>query len=227
MKLTRRHVALVEQLRAQLSESQRAAYRPLRIANVRGKGGVGKTTLATCYGATVIRDVSFAFLLNSESPETIVRSFVELARLIVDYYASSYYYSQSGMRAAKERVEVELGLPNMDDMIKIGDKRQHDPVSVGSVLKGVKNWLLMEGNDWVLIFDNIPDATPRPGGCPAYDVMDYVPWTLQGQVVLVSQGPRGCGTGSSVTVPDWNEDDAAELLQAHLDNAPSDANTGE
>ncbi|KAK9780405.1 putative FAD-binding PCMH-type domain-containing protein [Seiridium cardinale] len=78
-----------------------------------------------------------------------------------------------------------------------------DPVEVQSAIKGAKDWLLMGNNTWLLVFDNVR---------PSYNLLEFIPLSKHGQLVLVSKERSYCPFGEAIEIRAWANDEAIELF---------------
>ena len=140
-------------------------------------------------------DISFVFWIWAESWETVAASYLELANSIVEYYSKDTPRSQ---------VENDLGLTGVEDMLKVKSIMELDTVRIRAVVRAIKNWLLRPENDmWLLIFDHAE---------PSYDIFDFIPLGLSGQVLLTCRDSNCCPWGAKVEVGTLGEEQALELL---------------
>jgi hypothetical protein len=198
---------LAEELSQRLSSSEENSH--IAIVTLFGNADVGKTTLVRHY----VRHYSLAakesrksaFWFNAESRETIVTGFLELAQKMITYYWDKYHTGDHpDIEKAKARLRTELGLPDVEKMLHVKDVKQLEPIKVRSVIKGVKDWLFRRGNRWLLVYDNIDNS---------FDLLEFIPMTLQGQIILITRDRNQCTWGTSeMHVPDWDEKAAIDLL---------------
>lgn len=193
-------------LRPSLAEQINAVFGPpasasktlnFRIIHLWGAEGTGKTSLAIQYAELHMHELSFVFWISAESWETAVASYIEFATTLIDWYSK---------KSPREEVESELGLVGIDDMAKAKSIMHLDKTRVMSVVSAVKDWLMRPGNDgWLLVMDNAPAS---------YDVCDFVPLTLSGKVILISQEGNACKWGTKIQVDAMSEAEAVEMLNA-------------
>lgn len=166
---------------------------------------MGKTTLARNYCASVEDTVCFSFWIDAESRETVITGYLQLLKTIVNYYAEKYFAKKlPNPREARAQVEKDLGIRNVEEMLEVESMKRLEPVDVQSAVKGAKDWLLREGNNWLLVFDNVH---------PEYNFLEFLPLSRHGQMVLITEERSYCPWGRTIEVPRWAEDDAIELFQ--------------
>ncbi|KAI5458452.1 hypothetical protein BGZ63DRAFT_46797 [Mariannaea sp. PMI_226] len=169
------------------------------IANLWGLPGTGKTTLARSYAERHKDEFSFVFWIRADSWETVIASYLEFADALVDYYSQN---------APRDQIENDLGLTGVEDMLKVKSILQIDTVRATSVVRAVKDWLLRPENEkWLLIFDNVE---------PSYDIFDFIPLTLSGQIILTSRDSNCCSWGTRLAVTNMNDNEGVELIGSVL-----------
>jgi len=178
------------------------------IVTVCGPAGVGKTTLIRTYSHRTRDNGQFVFWLNAESHQTIVTSFLELGQHIFSYYWSNYYSKQhEDPEKSKARLRAGLGLPDAEKLLQTKDFNSMEPNKVRSAVKAVKDWLLRDGNRWLLVYENV-------GG--SFDLLEYLPLTVQGQIILITREEQQCPWSiSEMVIRDWKDNEAADLLIKH------------
>ncbi|KAI1505234.1 hypothetical protein F5X99DRAFT_368781 [Biscogniauxia marginata] len=179
------------------------------MVTIHGLPGVGKTTLARDYCENVGSKMNFCFWINAESRETIIASYLELLRIIVEYHGEKRYSRDlsdpiSDPKEARKRVERDLGIPDIKDMLKEHCLKQLEPVDIQSAVKGAKDWLLRENNKWVLVFDNVRGN---------YNLLDFIPFSCHGRMIFISEDRAACPWGKELRMPAWCEEDAMELFR--------------
>lgn len=186
---------LAERLEPILNPSEDPETVHLRIASVYGDPGIGKTTLARYYAEAHRDDISFVFWIWAESWETVATSYLEFASSLVSHYAQN---------VDRAKVENDLGLAGVDDMLKVKSIQQLDSLRVRSVVRAVRDWLLRPGNDrWLLVFDNVEGS---------YNIYDFIPLTLSGRIILTSRDRNCCSWGTRLSVEAMNEEEAVEAF---------------
>lgn len=171
----------------------------LSIAHLCGPLGTGKTTLARHYAEVHEKNISFVFWIYAESEETVVASYLEFANSLVAHYAE---------KATRSRVENDLGLTGVEEMLKAKSVFQLDTIRVKSVIRAVKDWLMRPENDkWLIIFDNVE---------PSLDIFDFIPLTLTGKIILTSRDKSCCPWGTELEVTAMSEEEALDLMKLSL-----------
>ncbi|KAK1240587.1 hypothetical protein MKX07_004615 [Trichoderma sp. CBMAI-0711] len=189
--------SLLEQLEASFRPSPDRQALHISIASLWGDAGVGKTTLARDYAELKKHELSFVFWIWAESWETAVTSYLEFAIHLVEYYSKN---------APRSRVENELGLTGVEEMLKVKSIRQLDTLRVKAVVRAVKDWLMRPENDnWLLIFDNVE---------PSFDISDFIPLTLTGKIILTSRDSSNCIWGTKLHVGPMVDEEAVQLLRS-------------
>jgi hypothetical protein len=189
------------------------------IITLWGPKGVGKTTLATHYAKSVETKGEFVFWINAESAETVTTGYLELLNAVVSYYAEKHFARKlSNPRDARARVEKDLGLPDIEAMLKAKSLKQLESVQIQSAVKGAKDWLLRENNKWLIVFDNV---------LPDYNLLEFMPFSRHGRVILVSQDHNYWPWGVAMEVPQWTEDEGVQLLQLLLESEHSGSGSAE
>ncbi|KAJ3474208.1 hypothetical protein NLG97_g9944 [Lecanicillium saksenae] len=179
-----------------------------RFAHLWGKSGAGKTTLAKHYIQLHRTELSFVFWVWAESWETAAGSYLDFANNLVTYYAN---------KMSREKVEEQLGLTGIADMVRAKSILDLDKNRVMSVVRAVKDWLMQPDNSkWLVVFDGVE---------PVYNVQEFIPLTLSGRVILTSEGENACTWGSKVLVHSMSEEQALELLRTGTGHVPADKGT--
>ncbi|KAL7942941.1 hypothetical protein V8C42DRAFT_330840 [Trichoderma barbatum] len=180
----------------------------ISIAGLWGDAGVGKTTLARDYAEINKNELSFVFWIWAESWETVVTSYLEFANNLVEYYSKN---------TARARVESELGLTGVEEMLKVKSIQQLDTLRVKAVVRAVKDWLMRPENDrWLLIFDNVE---------PSFDITDFIPLTLTGKIILTSRDSSNCIWGTKLRIGPLIDDEAVELLRSVVGDEALETNS--
>ncbi|KAH6603279.1 tetratricopeptide-like helical [Trichoderma cornu-damae] len=200
--------SLLELLAASLEppSDQRALH--VSIAGVWGDAGAGKTTLARDYAELNKDELSFVFWIWAESWETVVTSYLGFANNLVEYYSGN---------TPRARVENDLGLAGVEEMLKVKSIQQLDALRVKSVVRAVRDWLMRPENDkWLLIFDNVK---------PSFDVSEFIPLTLAGKVILTSRDSSSCVWGTRLRIGPMVDDEAVELLRSAVGDDALDSDS--
>ncbi|KAK3322732.1 hypothetical protein B0H66DRAFT_602162 [Apodospora peruviana] len=169
----------------------------LTIVIAHGDKGAGKTTVARHYALNVLERIrsgrserDFVFWINAESRDTVVASFLELARRIEDYYWTQLEDSKAGLDLdrPKDRAQLceDLGFPAVEKMLAVTDAKDLDSIEVKSAVKAVKNWLLRKGNRWLLVYDNVTGA---------FDLMEFLPLHTHGHTIIIPADKDRCPWG--------------------------------
>ncbi|KAL7813420.1 hypothetical protein V8C26DRAFT_159239 [Trichoderma gracile] len=189
--------SLLEQLEASFKPSPDREALHISIASLWGEAGVGKTTLARDYAELKKHELSFVFWIWAESWETAVTSYLEFAAHLVEYYSEN---------APRSRVENELGLTGVEEMLKVKSIQQLDTFRVKAAVRAVKDWLMRPENDkWLLLFDNVE---------PSFDISDFIPLTLTGKIILTSRDSSNCIWGTKLHVGPMVDEEAVQLLRS-------------
>ena len=179
------------------------------ILVVCGNPGVGKTTLVRNFARDVKDSGKTVFWLNAESRETITMGILELAQHIFNYYWMKYSDTTKDSEKAKALLRAELGLPNLEKLLQAKDFNSMEPIKRKSVVKAVKNWLLRDGNEWLLVYENV-------GEC--FDLQEFLPLSTKGQIILINKEKKNScpWSTSEITVSDWTTEEASDLLLGQL-----------
>lgn len=189
--------SLLELLEASFKPSPDRQALNISIAGLWGDAGVGKTTLARDYAEVNKNELSFVFWIWAESRETVVASYLEFANNVVQYYSKN---------TDRTRVENELGLTGVEEMLKVKSIQQLDTLRVKAVIGAVKDWLMRPENDrWLLIFDNVE---------PSFDISDFIPLTLTGKIIQTSRDSSNCIWGKKLRIGPMMDEEAVELLRS-------------
>jgi hypothetical protein len=194
------------------------------IVAVSGTRGVGKTTLVRTYSHAARDSGRFVFWFNAESRETIITGFLELAQHIFSCYWEKYRDSHPAdeTQKARARLRAELGFPDVDKLLQTRDFNSIEDIKVKAAVRAVKDWLLRDGNRWLLVYENVDGWTGQSR--TSFDLMQFLPLTVQGQIILITHEQNRCPWSlSEFLVTGWTEDAAGELLikLSHLENTPS------
>ena len=188
---------LLEQLDTSFRPSPDRQALHISITTLWGDAGVGKTTVARDYAELKKNELSFVFWIWAESWETAVTSYLEFANRLVEYYSRN---------APRFRVENELGLTGVEEMLKVKSIQQLDMLQVKAVVRAVKDWLMRPENDkWLLILDNVE---------PSFDISDFIPLTLTGKIILTSRDSSNCIWGTRLHVGPMVDEEAVQLLRS-------------
>lgn len=121
------------------------------------------------------------------------------------------HYSKN---TARSRVENDLGLTGINDMLKVKSITQLDVLRVKSVVKAVRDWLLRPENDrWLLVYDNVE---------PSYDIFDFIPLTLSGKIIFTSRDSNCCSWGTKLHVDKMTDEQGIEVIEASVGGLVSD-----
>jgi hypothetical protein len=171
----------------------------LSIATLCGHQGTGRATLARHYIQVHEHDLSFVFWIGAESWETVVASYLEFANILVQHYCKT---------VPRDRVENDLGLTGVGEMLKVKSILQLDTIRVRSVVRSVKDWLLRPDNGkWLIVFDNVE---------PSLNILDFIPLTLTGKIIFTCQDKNSCPLGAEVPVGPLTPDQALKLMELTL-----------
>lgn len=150
--------AELSEIRAHLTNGDLRRYVVLQ-----GLGGIGKTQLAVAYAVRHKDDYSAVLWLDASSSDSVVTSFVKIAKHILRAYPNT-------TRLASLNFEKDL-----DD-----------------VMDGVRAWLSLPMNTrWLLICDNYDN--PRVLGnadMAAVDLVQYLPEDYQGSVLITTRSSQ-------------------------------------
>jgi energy-coupling factor transporter ATP-binding protein EcfA2 len=198
---------LKDQMREELFKPSRNER--FSILVVYGHTGVGKTTLVRSLSRDVKDSGKTAFWLNAESRETITMGILALAQHIFNYYWTKYSNRMKDSEKAKALLRAELGLPDLEKLLQAKDFNSMEPIKRKSVVKAVKNWLLRDGNEWLLVYENV-------GVC--FDLQEFLPLSTRGQIILINREENSScpWSTSEITVPDWTTEEAVDLLLGQL-----------
>lgn len=142
------------------------------------------------------KDLSFVFWIRSESWETVATSYLQFADDIASHYAKNI---------PRNRVEEELGLTGIQDMLKMKNPMDLDRTRIMSVVRGVNDWMVQSGNDkWLVVFDHV---------VPSYDIMPFIPLSLHGKIIMTTIDRDTCLMGTNITLGPMSEDESVELLR--------------
>ncbi|KAK0759238.1 hypothetical protein N5P37_008123 [Trichoderma harzianum] len=189
--------SLLELVEASFKPSPDRQALNISIAGLWGDAGVGKTTLARDYAEVNKNELSFVFWIWAESRETVVASYLEFANNVVQYYSKN---------TDRTRVENELGLTGVEEMLKVKSIQQLDPLRVKAVVGAVKDWLMRPENDrWLLIFDNVESS---------FDISDFIPLTLTGKIIQTSRDSSNCIWGKKLRIGPMIDEEAVQLLRS-------------
>ncbi|KAJ6785774.1 hypothetical protein PWT90_03032 [Aphanocladium album] len=179
-----------------------------RFAHMWGKSGTGKTTLAKHYIQLHRSELSFVFWVWAESWETAAGSYLDFANTLVTYYSN---------KMPREKVEEQLGLTGVAEMVCTKSVLHLDKNRVMSVVRAVKDWLMQpENSKWLVVFDGVE---------PIYNVQEFIPLTLSGRVILTSEGEQASTWGSKILAHSMSEEQALELLRTGTGHVPTDKGT--
>ncbi|OAQ78445.1 tetratricopeptide repeat protein [Purpureocillium lilacinum] len=174
----------------------------LSIVTLWGLPGTGKSTLARHYAELNKDKLSFVFWIRSESWETVMASYLEIANTLVEHYSNS---------AEREQVESDLGLIGVQDMLKAKTLIELDTPRTHSVVRAIRNWLLRPGNrSWLLVFDNVESS---------FDIFEFIPLTLAGKIIFTSRDSNCCSWGTKLQVDAMTEQESIDLLASVMGKA--------
>ena len=155
-----------------------------KVVVLQGLGGIGKSQLAIEFAKKHRSDYTAVFWFNAKTEDTLKRSFAANAR-----------------RLPKEFLNQELL-----------DGPQNEK-ALDSIIREIKTWLGLPGNDrWLLIYDNV-DNPKIPGNKTqhAYDIRSYFPEAHQGSVLVTTRW-RTLRIGHSIEVAKLSEDEESISL---------------
>ena len=159
---------------------------PMRkTAVLHGLGGIGKSQLAIEFAKRHRHDYTAVFWLNAKTEDTLKRSFAANARRLPREYVSQ---------------EILSGPQNEE--------------TLGTILKQMKAWLELPGNDrWLLIYDNVDNPKiPDNKRESAYDILPYFPDAHQGSILVTTRW-ESLRIGRPVKIEKLSEDkDSISLL---------------
>jgi GTPase SAR1 family protein len=196
----------VKRVQDELSEISKTGR--MAIVTVCGRAGVGKTTLMRACSHHAREEGRFVFWLNAESLQTITTGYLKLGQHIFDSYRSKLRYDEkTELERAEVRLRSELGLPDVEQLLNKQDFNDMDPIRAKSAIRAAKDWLLRDGNRWLLVYENVGDS---------FDLLEFLPLTLQGQMVLITDDKKKCPWAPrEIAVQDWDEGEAIDLLAKH------------
>ena len=131
-----------------------------KVVVLHGLGGIGKSQLAIEYAKQHRDDYTAVFWLNAKTEDTLKRSFVDGARRLPErYFDQELLY------------------------------RSQNEVSLDAIVRGMKNWLDLQGNHrWLLIYDNVDNPKiPDNKRAGAYDIRSYFPQAHQGSILVTTR----------------------------------------
>jgi hypothetical protein len=163
-----------------------------------GLGGMGKSQLALQYAYVHKEEYTSIWWI---SVPTISRGFVSIAQELFRYHARSM---AKRCQPDYHRIAAALGLPP-NVVTETGLVRASED-AIMEVVTAVKGWLTAEDNQrWLIILDNHDDLK--------VDIMDYLPPSLSGSVIITSRVSDSARLGDSLEVVGVQEDDAIEILR--------------
>jgi GTPase SAR1 family protein len=185
--------------------SKAAQIEHFAILTVCGRAGVGKTTLVRSFSHDEERRGKTVFWLNAESHQSINRGYLELAQHICSYYLVKYPNNMEDRGKRSALLRAELGLPDVEKLLQAKDFSSIELVKRKAVVKAVKNWLLRDGNEWLLVYENVGVS---------FDLQEFIPLSTKGRIILITREEKNLcpWSTSEITVPVWTTDDAVELL---------------
>jgi len=168
---------------------------------VLGIGGVGKTQLARQYAYKYCSRHTSISWINSMGLETTYASFLELARRIVQHYATRN-------RAAippYANLAQHLGMPGLIDS---DGQIVFNHSTRSPVVEAVKGWFSMPGNTgWLLIFDNVDDLD-------SFNIGEFFPTAAENGKILITTRRRECTRfGEELELDVLQERESIKLFQ--------------
>ena len=212
---------LLETLHGQFTELVWSGRIP--AVSLAGPPGVGRTFLARHFSHHTSESGRTVFWLNAASRETLCASYLEVGRIIYEYYWEKYSGILLGLNGdepdgARGYLASMLGFPDLDGLSDAKDFDLADEIWVDVLVKGIVSWLLYPENKWLLVLDNVGHGL---------DLTEFLPLKLDGHILFIPQGDGAClppGT-VSVEIARWSEDEACELLLAKTGQHAADQGT--
>jgi hypothetical protein len=175
------------------------------IIVILASGGMGKTQLVLQYISRHPKLFSAVFWVNASSLETTQTSFISIAEQLIKHYAKMQTGTLPDYFSIARRLDM-VGLIDEKGRIVVGED------SPTLVVKAIKSWLALDGNDkWLIVFDNVDDLE-------SFDVSQSFPYKNSLGNVIITTRRRDCmDYGKGFELKEMEERESIELLLKFFD----------
>jgi hypothetical protein len=169
-------------------------------------GGMGKTQLVLQYIYRHPKLFSAVLWVNASSLDTMQTSFISIAEQLIEHYAKTQKGSSPDYFSIARRLNM-IGLVDAKGRIVVGEN------SPSVIVKVVKGWLALDGNDkWLIVFDNVDDLE-------SFNVSESFPYKHSIGTMIITTRRRDCmAYGKGFELKEMEERESIELLLKFFGN---------